>query len=199
MSQVLREHAIGMPTAWISARAVARPQTMYNHQPKTSLSSIFTSKIVPPGPATRTAAATISLHYLRISAETVRNRLREAQLHSCHSHRCLDLTVVRHRNRLKWANAHIWLRLALWRGVLNGWILVFTVWADGRKRMHCVGECFADVNVVGRVAHGGGGVMVWAGVCYGQYWWHFECTEMLWRDPEAHCRAIHPSRHVPAW
>ncbi len=24
---------------------------------------------------------------------------------------------------------------------------------------------FADVNVVDRVAHGGGGVMVWAGVC----------------------------------
>ncbi len=31
-----------------------------------------------------------------------------------------------------------------------------------------MGEWFADVNVVDRVAHGGGGVMVWAGVCYGQ-------------------------------
>ncbi len=30
-----------------------------------------------------------------------------------------------------------------------------------------VGERFADVNVVDRVAHDGGGVMVWAGVCYG--------------------------------
>ncbi len=34
--------------------------------------------------------------------------------------------------------------------------------------MGCVGERFADVNVVDRVAHGGGGVMVWAGICYGQ-------------------------------
>ncbi len=41
--------------------------------------------------------------------------------------------------------------------------------ADGRQRVwRCVGERFADVNVVDRVAHGGGGVMVWAGVCYGQ-------------------------------
>ncbi len=31
-----------------------------------------------------------------------------------------------------------------------------------------MGERFADVNVVDQVAHGGGGVMVWAGVCYGQ-------------------------------
>ncbi len=29
-------------------------------------------------------------------------------------------------------------------------------------------ERFADVSAVNRVAHGGGGVMVWAGICYGQ-------------------------------
>ncbi len=45
---------------------------------------------------------------------------------------------------------------------------------------HCTGQMadslygvvwvsgFTDVNVVDRVAHGGGGVMVWAGGCYGQ-------------------------------
>ncbi len=31
-----------------------------------------------------------------------------------------------------------------------------------------VGEWFVDVNVMDHVAHGGGGVMVWAGICYGQ-------------------------------
>ncbi|KAL0151377.1 hypothetical protein M9458_053286 [Cirrhinus mrigala] len=91
--------------------------------------------------ATQTAAATIGLHNQRISAQTVRNRLREAHLHACCPHGSLALTAVRRRNRLEWANAH------------------------GRWR---VGERFADVNVVDRVAHGGGGVMVWAGICYGQ-------------------------------
>ncbi len=33
--------------------------------------------------------------------------------------------------------------------------------ADGRQSVRrCVGECFADVNIVDRVAHGGGGVPV---------------------------------------
>ncbi len=41
--------------------------------------------------------------------------------------------------------------------------------ADDRQRVwRCVGEWFADVHVVDRIAHGCGGVMVWAGVCYGQ-------------------------------
>ncbi len=65
-------------------------------------------------PATRTAAATIGLHNQRISAQTVRNHLREAHLHSHRPHRGLDLTAVRRRNRLEWANAHIRWRLALW-------------------------------------------------------------------------------------
>ncbi len=60
--------------------------------------------------------------------------------------------------------------LALWRGVLftdESWFSLYR--ADGRQRVwRCVGEWFADVNVVDRVAHGGGGVMVWAGVCYGE-------------------------------
>ena len=34
--------------------------------------------------------------------------------------------------------------------------------------LRCVGERFADVNVVNRVLHGSDGVMVWAGICYGQ-------------------------------
>uniref|UniRef100_A0A8C9Z6G3 Transposase Tc1-like domain-containing protein n=1 Tax=Sander lucioperca TaxID=283035 RepID=A0A8C9Z6G3_SANLU len=62
-------------------------------------------------PVTRTAAATIGLHNQRISAQTVRKRLREAHLHACRPHRGFNLTAVRRRNRLEWANAHIRWRL----------------------------------------------------------------------------------------
>ncbi len=121
-------------------------------------------------PATRTAAATIGLHNQRISAQTVRNRLREAHLHARRPHRGLDLTAFRCRNRLEWANAHIRWHLALWRGVLFSDEYRFSLYrADGRQHVgRLAGERFADVNVVDWVTHGGGGVMVWAGVYYGQ-------------------------------
>ncbi len=50
-------------------------------------------------PATWTAAATIDLHDQIISAQTVRNHLREAHLQARRPHRGLYLTAVRHRNR----------------------------------------------------------------------------------------------------
>ncbi len=46
---------------------------------------------------------------------------------------------------------------------------MFSSWIN--PGFHCtgqMGERYADVNVVDRVAHGGGGVMVWASICYGQ-------------------------------
>ncbi len=91
-------------------------------------------------------------------------------MHAHHPNLGLDLTAVCCRNQLEWANAHIRWRLALWRGVLFTDESRFSLYrADGRQRVwRRVGERFADVNVVDRVAHGGGGVMVWAGICYGQ-------------------------------
>ncbi len=197
MSQVLRERAIGMLTAGMSTRAVARElnvhfstisllQRRFREFGSTSNRPLKRRPhVTTPAqdlhiqhlhlqdhlrPATRTAAATIGLHNQRISAQTVRNRLREAHLHARRPHRGLDLTAVRRRNRLEWSNAHIRLRLALWRGVLFTDESRFSLYrADGRRRVwRRVDERFADVNVVDRVAHGGSGVMVWAGVCYGQ-------------------------------
>ncbi len=115
-------------------------------------------------PATRTAAATIGLHNQRISAQTVRNCLREAHLHARCPHRGLDLIAVHRHNRLELKNAHIRWHLALWRGVLFTDESRFSLYrADSRQRVwRWVGERFADLNVVDQVAHGGGGV------CYGQ-------------------------------
>jgi hypothetical protein len=40
-------------------------------------------------------------------------------------------------------------------------------WADGRQHVwRCVVERFPDVNVVNRVPHGSGEVMLWAGINY---------------------------------
>ncbi len=161
-------------------------------------------------PASRTAAATIGLHNQRISAQTVRNHLREAHLHTLRPHRGLVMTAVCRRNRLEWTNAHIQWCLALWRGVLFTGESRFSLYmADGRQHVwRHVGEQFADVNVVDRVAHawwrwgyGMGRRMLWTTNTGAFYWWHFECTEIPCRDPEAHCCAIQPrsSPHVAAW
>ncbi len=141
-------------------------------------------------PATRTAAATIGLNNQRISAQTVRNHLREAHLHARHPHQ-----------------VSTWLQFVVVTD-LSGQMPVFTV--QGRWQTACMASCGWAVcwcqccGLSGswwRWGNAMGRRMLWTTNTGAFYWWHFESTEIPWRDPEDHCFAIHPrpSSHFAAW
>ncbi len=177
-----------------------QPQTMCNHTspgpPHPASSPPRSSET-----ATRTAAATIGLHNQRISAQTVRNRLREAHLHARCPHRGLNLSAVRHRNQLDgvWHFGEVFssrmnpgfhctgqMADSVYGVVWVSGLLMSTLWIERSmwRWGYGMGRCMLRITNTGAF-----------------YWWYFECTKIPWRDPETHCCAIHPrpSPHVAAW
>ncbi|KAL0182143.1 hypothetical protein M9458_021518 [Cirrhinus mrigala] len=175
MSQVLRERAIGMLTAGMSTRAVARElnahfstisrlQGHFREFGSTSRPHNRRPRVITPAqdlhiqhlhlqdhlrPATRTASYCITKEFLHKLTESVPGKLI-----------CMLVVLI---------GVSTWLQFVVVTD-LSGQMLTFDgVWhfekvADGRQRVcRHLGERFADVNVVDRVAHGGSGVMVWAG------------------------------------
>ena len=98
MSQVMRERGIGMLDAGMTTRAEAARLNVH-YRTIGRLRVCFRHLRDRLRPATRTDE-TIGLHNRRITPQTVRIRLREANLHARRPHRGLDLTAVQRRNRL---------------------------------------------------------------------------------------------------
>ena len=101
-----------------------------------------------------------------VSDQTVRNRLKEANLRARRSAVRQVLTRAHRRVRLNWARAHVAWTRQQWATVLFSDESRFTVsFHDGRIRVwRRQGERYQDPTISQRDRHGGGSVMVWGGI-----------------------------------
>ena len=117
-------------------------------------------------PASATARVTPGLRYLRISADTVRRRLRSQHLRARRPVRGPVLGNVQRRNRLRWCRQHLRWTRQQWNGVVFSDESRFCVsMADGRQRIwRRQGERYARCCVQQFNRWGGPSVMVWTGI-----------------------------------
>lgn len=116
----------------------------------------------------RTARETRGRRRRRVSATTVRRRLKDAGIRCRRPYVGARLTRQHRRNRLNWATAHARWQMRDWRNIL------FTdetkVMLDSSdKRQHVYrrrGERFVDACVQQLDRWGRGSVMIWAGISY---------------------------------
>lgn len=116
--------------------------------------------------ATVTATEVRGTHNDRISAQTVRNRLRAAGLTARRPYYGLPLSGARRHARLVWVNQHLRWPARMWRDILFTDESRFCLSrGDGRVRVwRRRGERFADCCVPQRDRWGGGSIMVWGGI-----------------------------------
>ena len=102
----------------------------------------------------------------RVSAQTIRNRLRSVGLRARRPFRAPTLTVNHRQRRLNWAQNHLRWRRNQWNNVLftdESRFMLREV--DGRHRVYRrTGERYLDACVEHRDAYGGGSVMIWVGI-----------------------------------
>ena len=121
--------------------------------------------------AVETAQVTPGTHNNRISADTVRNRLREFGLRPRRPHVGMPLTPRRRQVRKAWLTQHRpnLFPLRQWRNVMfpdESRYLLYR--ANGRQRVYRRnGELYRDNCLVERDRFGGGALMVWTGISCG--------------------------------
>ena len=121
--------------------------------------------------AVERAQVTPGTHNNRISADTVRNRLREFGLRPRRPYVGMLLTQRRRQVRMAWLTQHRpnLFPLRQWRNVMFSDESRYLLYRpDGRQRVYRRnGERYRDNCLVERDRFGGGALMVWAGISYG--------------------------------
>ena len=104
---------------------------------------------------------------VRVSDQTIRNRLHEDNMRSRRPARCPELTPQHRRARVEFARDHQNWQLRQWRPILFTDESRFHVsTCDRRVRVwRRPGERYADCNIVQYDRYGGGSIMVWGGIC----------------------------------
>ena len=108
----------------------------------------------------------LDAHRVRISADTVRRRLRETDLTPHPPAIGPLLTAAHKRARLQFAHDHAnWMERD-WARVLFSDESKFCLYNNDRRvRVYRrPGERYAQCNILSRVSYGGGSVMVWGGI-----------------------------------
>ena len=104
-----------------------------------------------------------------VSTQTIGNRLHRGNMHARRPAQCVPLTPAHRRIRLNWAWEHVRWTQQQWRRVLSTDESRFSLdQNDGLLRVwRRAGERFADPCIAEHDRYGGGSIMVWGGITYG--------------------------------